>query len=193
MAERAGTAIRKLRASRGWTLSDLSAKSGIPISTLSRLELGRGGINNDRAARLCQALDVAAEDLLVRETPAVPAISGRRSVVRAGDGALVQVGRNSGRLAAADLRMRGLTPVLLDVTNARAGQGGRARHEGEAYLLVLEGAVELHSELYAPLPLAAGDGVYFDAASGYELVAPDGPARVLLVAAGDAAFAEAAE
>lgn len=193
MAERTGTAIRKLRASRGWTLSDLSAKSGIPISTLSRLELGRGGINNDRAARLCQALDVAAEDLLVRETPAVPAISGRRSVVRAGDGALVQVGRNSGRLAAADLRMRGLTPVLLDVTNARAGQGGRARHEGEAYLLVLEGAVELHSELYAPLPLAAGDGVYFDATSGYELVAPDGPARVLLVAAGDAAFAEAAE
>lgn len=123
----------------------------------------------------------------------MPAISGRRSVVRAGDGALVQVGRNSGRLAAADLRMRGLTPVLLDVTNARAGQGGRARHEGEAYLLVLEGAVELHSELYAPLPLAAGDGVYFDATSGYELVAPDGPARVLLVAAGDAAFAEAAE
>jgi len=193
MAERTGTAIRKLRASRGWTLSDLSAKSGIPISTLSRLELGRGGINNDRAARLCQALDVAAEDLLVRETPAAPAISGRRSVVRAGDGALVQVGRNSGRLAAADLRMRGLTPVLLDVTNDRAGQGRRARHEGEAYLLVLEGAVELHSELYAPLPLAAGDGVYFDATSGYELVAPDGPARVLLVAAGDAAFAEAAE
>lgn len=191
MAERTGTAIRKLRASRGWTLSDLSAKSGIPISTLSRLELGQGGINNDKAARLCQALDVEAEDLLERAPPAAPTISGRRSVVRAGDGALVQVGRNSGRLAAADLRMRGLTPVLLDVTSTRPGRDARARHEGEAYLLVLDGAVELHSELYAPLPLAAGDGVYFDATAGYELVAPGGAARVLLVAAGDAAFAGA--
>jgi hypothetical protein len=58
---------------------------------------------------------------------------------------------------------------------------------------VLDGAIELHSELYAPLPLAMGDGVYFDATTGYELVAPGGAARVLLVAAGDAAFAEAAE
>lgn len=174
-------------------MSDLSEKSGIPISTLSRLELGQSGLNYEKTVRLCRALDIEAEDLLEREAPAPPPISGRRSVVRAGDGPLVRIGRNSGRLAAADLRMRGLTPVLLDVTAAQPGHGARARHEGEAYLLVLDGAIELHSELYAPLPLAAGDGVYFDATSGYELVAPHGAARVLLVAAGDAAFAKAAE
>ena len=127
MVERAVTAIRKLRASRGWTLSDLSAKSGIPVSTPSRLELGQSGLNYEKAVRLCRALDIEAEDLLVREPQASPAISGRRSVVRAGEG---------------------------------------------------------------PLPLAAGDGVYFDATPGYDLVAPSGAARVLLVAAGDVSFAD---
>ena len=53
---------------------------------------------------------------------------------------------------------------------------------------MISGDVEFHSHLYAPLALAAGDSVYFDAASGYALIAPDLPAKVLLVAAGETAF-----
>ena len=59
---------------------------------------------------------------------------------------------------------------------------------GDAYVLVLEGDVEFHCQLYAPLTLARGDAVYFDAAAGYALVAPQRPARALLVASGEAAF-----
>jgi hypothetical protein len=61
-------------------------------------------------------------------------------------------------------------------------------HEGEAYALVLSGQVEFHGHLYAPLALTTGDAVYFDAAAGYALIAPDGPAKVLLVASGDQTF-----
>jgi hypothetical protein len=60
------------------------------------------------------------------------------------------------------------------------------RDDGEAYVLVLEGDLVLHSELYAPLRLKAGDGVYFDARAGYALLRDGGAScRVLLVFAGD--------
>jgi hypothetical protein len=76
--------------------------------------------------------------------------------------------------------------VVVEVTAATAdAHGAPAVHPGEAYVLVLEGAVEFRSHLYAALALAKGDGVYFDAASGYVLLAPSGPARVLLVATGE--------
>jgi hypothetical protein len=39
----AGLAIRKLRLAGGWTLAQLSEKSGVPFSTLSKVELGQTG------------------------------------------------------------------------------------------------------------------------------------------------------
>lgn len=189
MSDRAGAAIRKLRLSRGWTLADLSAQSGIPISTLSRLELGQNALTSGKMIRLCRALDIDVEELLSQEEKPLPTVSGRRSVVRAGEGRTVRIGDGLGRLAAADLLCRRLTPVLLDVTVERLAEDSVLNaHDGEVYLLVIDGEIELHSDLYAPLPLGPGDGVYFDAACGYALVAPRGPGRALLVASDEPTF-----
>ena len=189
MSDRTGAAIRKLRLARGWSLATLSEESGVPISTLSRVELGQNALNYDKLVRLCRALDVDLEGLVTREAEGAAAASGRRSVTLAGSGAPVRVAVNTGRLAASDLLSKSFSPVLLDVTTPTLeGHGPFATHEGEAYALVLTGAVEFHSHLYAPLAMTAGDAVYFDAASGYALLAPNGPARVLLVAAGEPTF-----
>jgi transcriptional regulator with XRE-family HTH domain len=189
MSDRTGAAIRKLRLSRGWSLATLSEQSGVPISTLSRVELGQNALNYDKLVRLCRALEVDLEALVTREAEQTIAASGRRSVVRAGDGPPTRVGGNTGRRGATDLRSKAFSPVVLDVTAASLeAHGPLTVHEGEAYALVLSGEVEFHSHLYAPLTLSAGDGVYFDAASGYAMVAPAGGAKVLLVATGEADF-----
>ena len=190
MSDRTGAAIRKLRLSRGWSLAALSEQSGVPISTLSRVELGQNALNYEKLMRLCRALEVDLEGLVTREAETSPAASGRRSVIRAGEGPPTRVAGNTGRRAASDLVSKSFSPIVIDVT-ARSldAHGALAIHAGEAYLLVLDGQVEFHSHLYAPLPLRAGDGVYFDAAAGYALIAPELPAKVLLVAAGETAFA----
>jgi len=139
--------------------------------------------------RLCRALEVDLEGLVTREAEGAAAASGRRSVTPAGTGAPVRVAANTGRIAASDLLSKSFSPLTLDITaKDLAAHGPLTVHEGEAYVLVLDGAVEFHSHLYAALPMVRGDQVYFDAASGYALVAPQGPARVLLVAAGEPAF-----
>lgn len=189
MSDRTGAAIRKLRLSRGWSLAALSEQSGVPISTLSRVELGQNALNYEKLMRLCRALEVDLEGLVTREAETAPAASGRRSVIRAGDGPPTRVGGNTGRRGADDLLSKSLSPIIIDVT-ARSLEihGPMAVHAGEAYLLILDGQVEFHSHLYAPLTLRAGDGVYFDASAGYALIAPDLPAKALLVAAGETSF-----
>lgn len=41
------------------------------------------------------------------------------------------------------------------------------RHEGDDFLLVLEGTIELHTEFYEPVRLETGDSAYFDARMGH--------------------------
>jgi transcriptional regulator with XRE-family HTH domain len=190
MSDRTGAAIRKLRLSRGWSLAALSEQSGVPISTLSRVELGQNALNYEKLMRLCRALEVDLEGLVTREAETAPGASGRRSVIRAGEGPPTRVAGNTGRRAAADLLSKSFSPIVVDIT-ARDLEvhGPLAVHAGEAYVLVLDGRVEFHSHLYAPLPMRTGDGVYFDASGGYALIAPDLPARVLLVASGETSFA----
>jgi transcriptional regulator with XRE-family HTH domain len=189
MSDKTGAAIRKLRLARGWSLAQLSEQSGVPISTLSRVELGQNSLNYEKLIRLCSALEVDLEGLMTREAEDAPVASGRRSVTRVRDGAPVRIAANGGRRAAADLLSKSFTPVVLDVAAASLeGHGPMVVHPGEAFVQVLSGAVEFHSHLYAPLRLGVGDSVYFDAAAGYALVAAAGAAQVLLVAAGEPGF-----
>lgn len=189
LTDRTGAAIRKLRLARGWSLAQLSDESGVPISTLSRVELGQNALNYDKLVRLCRALQVDLEGLVTREAEGAPIASGRRSVTRAGEGAPVRIGPNVGRRAASDLLSKSFAPLTLDITcSSLESHGPLTVQPGEAYLLILAGAVEFHSHLYAPLEMAVGDSVYFDAASGFALLAPDGPAKVVLVATGEPDF-----
>jgi transcriptional regulator with XRE-family HTH domain len=189
LTDRTGAAIRKLRLARGWSLAQLSEESGVPISTLSRVELGQNALNYDKLVRLCRALQVDLEGLVTREAEGAPIASGRRSVTKAGEGATVRIAANAGRRGASDLLSKTFTPLTLDITaKSLEAHGPLTVQAGEAYLLVLAGDVEFHHHFYAPLAMAVGDSVYFDAASGYALLAPDGPAKVVLIASGEPSF-----
>jgi uncharacterized cupin superfamily protein len=61
--------------------------------------------------------------------------------------------------------------------------GELLRHEGEEYAFVLEGEVMLHTDIYAPLSLKAGESIYFDSSVGHAFLnAGSGNARILNIA-----------
>lgn len=198
LSAKAGLAIRKLRLAGGWTLAQLSDRSGVPLSTLSKVELGQTSLSYENLLRICKGLEIDMARLIRAEaegmvgTPAAaadppPLALGRRSVVRAGEGDHADLPSGPGRIGAADLTRKAITPVICDI-QARTldDHGGFHREDGEAYLHVLHGAVTLMSELYAPLKLEAGDGVYFDARAGYALLnEADAPCQAMLVFAGN--------
>jgi len=180
-------AIRDARIAQGLSLRALSARAGLPYSTLSKLENGKMTLTYDKLIRLAQALNVDIKDIITSaEARDSPVAVGRRSVTRAGEGMDADSEKHLHHYPAADLLGKKMTPIIIDV-QARSVEelGGLVRHSGEEYLYVVSGAMELHSDLYAPLLLAAGDSVYFDSgmAHGYVRTSSE-PCRVLAVCAG---------
>lgn len=179
----AGLAVRKLRLSKGMTLAELSERSSVPLSSLSKLELGQVSLTYDKLMRLCRALEVDLEHVIRHEAQTAPAPLGRRVVVRSGEGGDVRLGPHVGSLTAAELLSKPFAPVILQVkAKTLSEHGPLVRLSGEVYALVLEGAVALHAESYSPQTLKTGDGVYFDGRNPHALLATGGKsAKVLLI------------
>ncbi|GAM76011.1 transcriptional regulator [Vibrio ishigakensis] len=61
---------------------------------------------------------------------------------------------------------------------------GWVRHDGEEFLLILDGEVMFYSEFYEPLKLSEGDSVYYDANMGHALISvSESDAQILWVTA----------
>ena len=180
-------AIRDVRLAQGLSLRALSARAGLPYSTLSKLENGKMALTYDKLIRLAQALNVDLKDILASpEEPVAPIAVGRRSVTRAGEALDAESEKHVHHYPAADLLGKMMIPIIIDVQARSVDDlGGLVRHGGEEYLYVLRGSMELHSDLYAPLPLGPGDSVYFDSgmAHGYVRTSEE-PCSVLAVCAG---------
>src|SRR6185369_5286838 len=165
----------------------LSARAGMPYSTLSKLENGKMALTYDKLIRLAQALNVDIRDMLAAPTHTAPPVAvGRRSITRAGEGLDADSEKHLHHYPAADLLGKMMIPIIIDV-QARSVEelGGLVRHGGEEYLYVLTGAMELHSDLYAPLLLGPGDSVYFDSGMAHGYVRTSAtPCTVLSVCAG---------
>lgn len=180
-------AIRLARINQGLSLRALSARAGLPYSTLSKLENGKMALTYDKLIRLAQALSVDLKDIIAdNEQPAAPVAVGRRSVTRSGEERDADSERHVHHYPAADLLGKMMIPIIIDV-QARSVEelGGLVRHAGEEYLYVLRGTMELHSDLYAPLPLGPGDSIYFDSGMAHGYVrTSSGTCSVLAVCAG---------
>jgi len=187
-ASHPGPALRAARIDQGLTLRDLAARTGLPYSTLSKLENGKMAMTYDKLVRLAQGLGVDLGSLVTGRPPAeqAPPAVGRRSVARAGKWFNASSERYRHHYPAADLLGKMMVPIIIEVTADDINSfGGLVRHAGEEYLYVLRGSMELHSDIYAPLPLNAGDSVYFDSgmAHGYIKTGTE-PCEVLSVCAG---------
>ena len=65
-----GRRIVERRESRGWTQKQLATLTGIPVSTLNRIERGQQSLFAERVVTLARALNVSADYLLgLTETP----------------------------------------------------------------------------------------------------------------------------
>ena len=179
-----GTRLKALRKERRLTLSEVSARTGIPTSTLSKVENGKMTLTFDKLQALSTGLGIDVGVLFNRPFEHAPVVvTGRRSVARIGEGRRVETHLTSYRYLASELLNKHFIPLLAEV-RARSldAFGELLSHPGEEFTYVLEGALELHTQLYAPLPIGVGESVFFDSGMPHAYIAvSDGPCRVLTV------------
>ncbi|HEX7724983.1 MAG TPA: helix-turn-helix domain-containing protein [Rhizomicrobium sp.] len=185
---RPGAALKALRMQKGWTLADVSKRTELPVSTLSKIENDRMSLSYDKLARISAGLGVDISQFFAPQIVGVPGatVNGRRSITLAGQGQGIET-ENYGHLyPAADFLNKRFVPVIAELrTRTLEEFGDMIRHSGEEYAYILEGTVEFHSELYAPLTLRKGDSIYFDSGMAHAyLKAEAGPCRVLSICSG---------
>jgi transcriptional regulator with XRE-family HTH domain len=160
-----GARLLKLRKSRGLTLQDVSAKTGVSASTFSKIERNELSPTISTMQRIAHGLEIELVTLLSsgQDSGAV-SFAGRRSISRAGSGSKHTTGTCNNILLCADLKNKRATPILTTVTARSPDEyAAWAKSEAEIFVMVLEGTLVVHSRLYKPLELNKGDSVYYDA------------------------------
>jgi len=66
-----GKIVKSLREARGWTLKDLSKRSGVPVGTIGALEV-RDSVRSEYAAKLAIGFGIPLEELLPATATATP-------------------------------------------------------------------------------------------------------------------------
>jgi transcriptional regulator with XRE-family HTH domain len=165
-------------------LAQVSQKTGLPVSTLSRIENDQISPTYDQLSKLSVGLDIDMAQLLSGEMgEAKPIQTARRSVNRAGDGQILDTPMQLLRYLSVDLTNKQFAPIIGEIKARSLAEAGEFhRHDGEEFVFVISGELELHSECYVPLSLAAGDSVYFDSAMAHAYVAVGkGRCRILSI------------
>jgi transcriptional regulator with XRE-family HTH domain len=142
--------LRKLRRRDGTTLVELAAQTGIPVSTLSRLESGRRRPTLEQVLALAQAHSVSTDHLLGAPPTGDPRVT-LRPVIRNGK-TLIPLTRRPGGSQAYKLILPGTTTSTQPEPNT---------HKGYEWLYVLDGRLRLvladHDLLLSP-----GEAAEFD-------------------------------
>lgn len=191
-----GAVLRAFRRQNGWTLAEVSERTGLQVSTLSKVENSKMSLSYDKLVRISQGLRIDIALLFGGGQPqtgsqvahsfsknARGALNGRRSVTPAGSGKSIQTANYLHLYPASDLLNKKFSPIIADLQVRRIEDFGEfISHPGEEYAYVLEGEVDLYTTLYAPLRLRCGDSIYFDSGMGHAYIAAaPGRCRVLSI------------
>lgn len=177
--------LRSLRQQRGWTLQQVSERSGVPVSTLSKVENDQLTLSYDKLMTLADGLDVDVAELFSQPArdAAPPMPTGRRSLTMPGEGRAFESDNYIDHYLCADLRSKLMTPALSRI-KARSIEefGPLVRHQSEEFVYVISGTVEVHTEFYEPFLMPEGASVYLDSTMGHAYVSVgDEDAWVLVV------------
>jgi transcriptional regulator with XRE-family HTH domain len=179
-----GAMLKALRLERRLTLIELSARTGLPASTISKVENDKMYLTYDKLQALSTGLGIDTGVLFnnpANQASGTP--SGRRSVHKIGEGKQVETHLTSYLYLASELRNKQFIPLITEVrARSLTAFGEMLHHPGEEFTYVLEGSLEFHSQLYTPLLLSAGESIYFDSGMPHAYVAVgEAPCRIMTI------------
>lgn len=181
-----GQQIRRHRRAKGLSLQDLSKRTGISISTLSKLENNLVELSYTRMIAISEGLGVNLTELVAvgqAAEPTPPVVTARRSLTPVGAGAITEARNYTYEYLNTDISKKHMIPALAVVKpRSLAEYGAFARHRGEEFIIVLDGEVELHTEHYEPVRLRKGDSAYLDSTMPHAMISVSKElARILFV------------
>jgi transcriptional regulator with XRE-family HTH domain len=168
-----GRLIKTLRTRHGWTLQEMADKTGIPRSTLAKVEHDRLTLGYDKLLQISQRLKMRMSELFAGEEQEGRAMT-RRSVGTLAGAIRVDSPNYEHYFLCPELRKKRMIPMVARVRARTLEEFGElVRHPGEEFYYVLEGSIQVHTEFYEPVIVTAGQCIYLDSTMGHAyLLAP---------------------
>ena len=168
--------MRALRSRQGLTLKQMSTITGIPFSTLAKVEHDRLTLTFDKLQMLSERLNIRMADLFADPEASGPAIANsRRSIATIANALSVETANYDYHYLSPELRQKDMIPIVSRVkATSLAEFGDMVRHDGQEFLYVLSGRIVVHTEFYGPTTLSVGESVYIDSRMGHAYVLSEG-------------------
>ncbi|MES2136925.1 MAG: XRE family transcriptional regulator [Pseudomonadota bacterium] len=171
-----GALLRNIRNRNGWTLKEMSDRSGIPVSTLSKVEHDRLTLTYDKLQQLSRRLGMRMSELFAEsDNNPTPAITARRSLGALDSAVRVETPNYDYYYLCTELRRKRMIPVLTKIRAKTSEEFGElVHHPGEEFVYVLRGRVVVNTEFYDQVVLDEGQSIYIDSSMGHAYLAADG-------------------
>jgi transcriptional regulator with XRE-family HTH domain len=164
-----GVRVRELRKARDWTLEQAANQAGLARSTLSKIENGQMSPTYEALKKLAVGLEISVPQLFT--PPSVDQVNGRMAVTKRDEGASIITTTYEHDLLAETLTQKKMKPYRTHVRARTMDEyDGWVRHDGEEFLYVLTGTIQLFTEFYEPVVLQRGDSAYYDATMGHNVI-----------------------
>jgi len=179
-----GEKIRQLRESRDISIKELAEKSQISIDLLEKLEGNAVIPSLSPLLKIAKALDVRLGTFLDNAPQTGPVIvkTGKsENVIRfSGKNSNLKKSTLDFYSLASGKTDRHMEPFLIDVHPPETKDYQLSSHEGEEFIFVMDGEIEVlyGKETYHVLK---GDSIYYDSVVPHELHAYNGKAKILAV------------
>jgi transcriptional regulator with XRE-family HTH domain len=171
-----GALLKGLRSRNSWTLKEMSERSGIPVSTLSKVEHNRLTLTYDKLLQLSQRLNIRMSELFAEnDTAPEVAVTARRSIGDLARAVRVNTPNYDYYYLCTELRRKRMIPVITQVRAKSAQEFGElVHHSGEEFIYVLSGRITVQTEFYDPVTLSEGESIYIDSNMGHAYLAAEG-------------------
>lgn len=151
-----GQKLRLLRTTRGLTLEDVSAVAGLSSSYLSRIESGQVNVSITTLQRLATFYGTTLLHFFDEDNGGSETL-----LVRAGAGKLLQTDENGIRIALLSCLSNHIIESLLYHVAPGAGRTEDVTHEGEEFVYVLSGLLEVCLDDKTVYTLSTGDSIQY--------------------------------
>ncbi|WP_136475349.1 helix-turn-helix domain-containing protein [Pseudomonas sp. DG56-2] len=180
-----GARLRTVRKSQQLTLKQLSQRSGVPVSTLSKMELAQVSVSYEKLAAAARALNVDIAQLF-RSSEAGDVPTSTTVVVHSLPTAPgYSTGTYDYHLIAGEFPERLMTPMYARIIARELQQFDEfIRHPGQEFALVLSGRVRIVFETGEAVSIGAQETAYFNSNVGHIYLSESedgGDAQVMVV------------
>ena len=178
-----GRLLRGLRTRNNWTLKEMSERTGIPLSTLAKVEHDRLTLTYDKLLQVSQRLNLRMSELFAEPEDGTETVTARRSIGSADTAIRVKTSNYDYYYLCPELRRKRMIPLVTTIRAKSVGEFGElVRHSGEEFIYVIEGIVEVHTEFYDPVVIPAGESIYLDSKMGHAYIAAEGCDEAVVLA-----------